>query len=274
MAGDGTISKDGAAVLAESPFHDAAKWKCVWTIKKYHNKPDGVTEDDVPDEVVKVDGNVLTTAAINGMMNALIGVALGFTTFANANAYLGVGDGAASYGGAAASPSTSAADTDLTSALEGSTKTITGAVNNGSGLVRLTITAHGYGSNGTYIPMYVTGVTGATQANGYWTGLIVDANTIDLQGSAFSSAYVSGGTSQRCNRLRKPMQATYPTGPTSGVLTFQSQFTGNDANWQWTEFGIFNAITSGATMLNHKAQSLGTKVAGATWTLQATITIA
>ena len=263
---------DSISIGASSVAKDAARWQCHWTIKKYNNKPDGVTEIDVPDEVVEFDGNVLTTVAINGMLNTLIGNALGFTTFSNANAWIGVGDGAASFGGGATVPTVAASDTDLTSVLSG-TKAVSNAVNGTGSVVRLTVTGHGFGSPSTYTPVYIASVGGTTEANGYYTAFIVDANTLELQGTTFVHAYTSGGTAQQGNRLRKAMQATYPTTPSSGSTQFQSQFTGNDANFVWDEFGIFNGNLGSSTMLNHKGQSLGTKASGATWTITATITI-
>ena len=71
---------------------------------------------------------------------------------------------------------------------------VTNAANNGSGLIRITAAAHGFTTGNS---VFISGVTGATQANGTWTVTIIDANTFDLQGSAFSSAYVSGGTATR-----------------------------------------------------------------------------
>ncbi len=69
-------------------------------------------------------------------------------------------------------------------------KAITGAVSNG-GLIRLTVTGHGYSTNNK---VDVTGVIGTTEANGVgWLVTSIDANTIDLQGSTFVHAYVSGG---------------------------------------------------------------------------------
>lgn len=69
-------------------------------------------------------------------------------------------------------------------------RTITGAANNGSGLVRITSNAHGFLDNDT---VTITGVTGTTEANGTWFVTGVTANTFDLVGSAFVNAYVSGG---------------------------------------------------------------------------------
>ena len=68
--------------------------------------------------------------------------------------------------------------------------TITNCVNNGSGLIRCTSAGHGYSTNEK---VYILNVTGTTEANGYWTITVIDANTFDLQGSAFVNAYVSGG---------------------------------------------------------------------------------
>lgn len=69
---------------------------------------------------------------------------------------------------------------------------VTGAANNGAGLIRITATAHGY-TTGDEINIY--GIVGTTEANASWTITVIDANTFDLQASTFANAYVSGGTS-------------------------------------------------------------------------------
>jgi hypothetical protein len=78
--------------------------------------------------------------------------------------------------------------------------TITGAANNGSGAIRLTLSAESAGT-----PPYagysilgqpaivVYGVTGTTEANGTWKFTVVDSTHIDLIGSTFTHTYVSGG---------------------------------------------------------------------------------
>lgn len=70
--------------------------------------------------------------------------------------------------------------------------TITGVANNGSGLVRLTVASTSTFSTGQ--KKIVAGVTGTTEANGRWTITVVDGAHIDLQGSTFTNAWVSGGT--------------------------------------------------------------------------------
>lgn len=71
---------------------------------------------------------------------------------------------------------------------------VTGAANNGSGLIRITATSHGYSTGNT---VHIGYVTGTTEANGVWTVTVIDANTFDLQGSTFANAWVSGGNCVR-----------------------------------------------------------------------------
>lgn len=73
------------------------------------------------------------------------------------------------------------------------------------------------------------------------------------------------------NKLRKAMDATYPTRATN-VLTFRSTFATGDANFAWQEWGTFNALSSG-TMLNRKVESLGTKLNTQSWQLTVTLTV-
>lgn len=69
---------------------------------------------------------------------------------------------------------------------------ITGAANNGSGLIRLTVASTS--TFATSQKKIVAGVLGTTEANGRWTITVVDGTHIDLQGSTFTNVYVSGGT--------------------------------------------------------------------------------
>lgn len=71
------------------------------------------------------------------------------------------------------------------------TVAVSNAVDNGSGLIRLTTTAHGL-STGNKV--YIKDIGGTTEANGLWTVTVVNATTLDLQGSTFTNAYTSGGT--------------------------------------------------------------------------------
>ena len=69
--------------------------------------------------------------------------------------------------------------------------TVSGVVNNGSGLIRITTsTAHGMVTGNK---VFISAVTGTTEANGLWTVTLVNSTQVDLQGSTFSNAYISGG---------------------------------------------------------------------------------
>jgi hypothetical protein len=68
---------------------------------------------------------------------------------------------------------------------------ISGAADNGSGLIRLTVASTSGWTTGD--SKTVSAVTGTTEANGTWIITVVDATHIDLQDSTFANAYVSGG---------------------------------------------------------------------------------
>ena len=104
------------------------------------------------------------------------------------------------------------------------------------------------------------GVTAFSNANAYIG--VGDSST------AFSAAHTDLQAST--NKLRKAMDATYPSGA-SNVIAFRSTFATGDANYAWNEWAIFNALSSG-TMLSRKVESLGTKTSSQTWQFTATLT--
>jgi len=69
--------------------------------------------------------------------------------------------------------------------------TITGAADNGAGLIRITSVAHGLSTN-NYAE--IVGVLGTVEANNEWKVTNIDADHFDLQASTFTNAYTSGGT--------------------------------------------------------------------------------
>ncbi|MDR3487095.1 MAG: hypothetical protein P4M05_19585 [Bradyrhizobium sp.] len=70
--------------------------------------------------------------------------------------------------------------------------TVTGAASGTGGVVRLAVNSTAQAD--TDDTAIVSGVTGTTEANGTWVITIIDATHIELQGSVFKNAYVSGGT--------------------------------------------------------------------------------
>lgn len=105
------------------------------------------------------------------------------------------------------------------------------------------------------------GVTAFNNANAYLG--VGDSST------AFAKAQTD--LQAASNKLRKAMDATYPT-RTGGVITAKSTFGTSDANFVWSEWAFFNASTAG-TMFCRKVAALGTKASGATWILTTTITV-
>lgn len=68
---------------------------------------------------------------------------------------------------------------------------VTGTANNGSGLIRLTLTNTTDLVTGNTLT--VAGVLGTTEANGTWVITVIDGTHVDLVGSAFVHAWTSGG---------------------------------------------------------------------------------
>lgn len=77
---------------------------------------------------------------------------------------------------------------------------------------------------------------------------------------------------QGANKLRKPMDAGFPI-VEPPVVTFRSTFPPADANFDWKEWGIFNAA-SGGVMLSRAVESNGTKQNNQTWVLEVAVTFA
>lgn len=73
------------------------------------------------------------------------------------------------------------------------------------------------------------------------------------------------------NKFRKAMEASYPQLSTN-VLTFRSVYSTAQANFDWKEFGIFNASSSG-TMLCRKVEDLGTKADTQSWQFTVDVTV-
>jgi hypothetical protein len=72
-------------------------------------------------------------------------------------------------------------------------KSVSAAANNGSGLIRLTVTAHGYETGDDV----VVDLPGILSSPGDYAVTVITANTFDLIGSTFAGAYSGGGTAAR-----------------------------------------------------------------------------
>lgn len=89
-----------------------------------------------------------------------------------------------------------------------------------------------------------------------------------------NTAFAVGQTDLQAgaNKLRKAMDATYPTDPTSGVWVWRASFTSAEANYAWAEMAVFNANAAGI-MLCRVVSAQGTKTSGQTWVLTYTMTV-
>lgn len=105
----------------------------------------------------------------------------------------------------------------------GASRTITGAANNGSGLIRITSTAHGWL---TGQQVFIAGVTGTTEANGTWTITKITADTFDLQGSTFANAYVANGTA---------LPGVFAAGDVDRLIRWKD----GAGNWTWLTITAF-----------------------------------
>lgn len=103
--------------------------------------------------------------------------------------------------------------------------TISNCANNGSGLIRVTTSAVHNIAQGNLV--YIAGVTGTTEANGFWTATYVNTTTIDLQGSTFTNTYVSGGQVSVPNNVGLKVD----TNATGTALNLQCNITGYIATY-------------------------------------------
>lgn len=196
-----------------SNSQDAIRWKAHATIIKYEpdsaraiardlgHEPTGPELRElerlgliVPDEILEVAGNLLTTAGLDRLTSLFIGA--GGQAFTNSRAAVGVGNS-----------STAATVSD-------------------------------------------TSLGGNSAGNSYW----------------------------QAPDVSNPTQS-------NGTISCSSTFGASDANFAWNEWGlgiataavtanaVFATATTSGILINHKVQSMGTKVDPAIWTLAASITI-
>jgi hypothetical protein len=91
--------------------------------------------------------------------------------------------------------------------------TVSGTANNGSGLIRITVSATAAIKSQQRVT--ITGVAGTTEANGNWEAIRISNTQFDLTGSTYTNAWVSGGT-VRQNIL--PLRLSGGSGTAENVL--------------------------------------------------------
>jgi hypothetical protein len=131
------------------------------------------------------------------------------------------------------------------------------------------------------ITALITGGAGQAMTNAQMMAGVGDTGTAPAVGNTDLTA-ATGAT----HRYIQGVDATYPT-VANGVITAWSTFASGNGNFAWLEWawgiatgtltpgtGSWSSIAAtSAVMLNHSNQNLGTKVSGAVWVLQGTITL-
>lgn len=238
---------------------DQVGYKTEWKITRYADQE--AFEAGLPSEVVGgdgtllpaetvVEGNLLLTEGITRIWNLVIGA--GGTVYSNANARIGVGDGAPT------ALAGTLAFTNGSTTVTGTGTSFTTALAAGDHIIgpdNLLYTVQSIGSNTalTLTANYAGGTVSGQTVNKLLRA--IDTQT-DLQAST--------------NKLYKGMDATFPQ--VSGKsLILQAQFGVGEANFAWNEFTADNG-SSPSENLNRKVAVSGSK-AGGVWTLQMTITL-
>jgi len=138
--------------------------------------------------------------------------------------------------------------------------------------------------------LVTTGLTRVTSLiiGGGGTAL-AHADAIVGVGTSSTTAVVGdtalGGDGNASTAYYQNADSSYPSA-SAGVITCNCTYQSSNANFAWNEWCWADAsgtLTAGFTLsgvgtspilLNHKVQSLGTKVSGSIWTLSATLTLA
>ncbi len=120
---------------------------------------------------------------------------------------------------------------------EQSTNVITAIADNGSGLIRVSATAHGL-STGNHV--FIEGVLSTTNANGAWTITNVDADNFDLNSSTFAAASGFGGTATKLTNLTATGHAPFTSSHIGSYWRLQN----SDGGWGYVEIKEFVSETS------------------------------
>lgn len=122
---------------------------------------------------------------------------------------------------------------------------VSGAANNGSGLVRLTVdTTANMATGQTWFVNSVGGVTGATNGSN-WVVTVIDGTHVDLQGSSFAGSYTSGGY------LRVPAMIK------NVDVTFDVDDAGNGQPNALTTYKFNSDASADTTTDNYRIENIG-----------------
>ena len=115
---------------------------------------------------------------------------------------------------------------------------------------------------------------------------LANASTLTGTGDTSTAATVGDtklGSDSSTHSYYQPADSTYPS-QSNGVITNQGTFASPNGNYAWAEWGwviattpvgssTFAATGTSPVLVNHKISALGTKVSGASWVFQTTVTL-
>lgn len=238
------------------------KYRTEWRVTRYPDQ--AAFEAGQPSEVFSADGAVLPAESVvegNILLREGIGelLDLGFglgspTAWNNANARIGIGDGA---------------PTALTGTL-GFTNGSTAVTGSGTAFTtELAVGDHLVGPNlQIYTVQTITSNTALVLTANY-DGTTQSGVTVNKILRAIDTQTDLQATT---NKVYKGMDAGFPQ-RTNQTVTLQSQFTGAEANFPWNEVTISNTASGSGKNLNRKVAYNGVKASGQVWTMQVSLTL-
>ncbi|MDE2098943.1 MAG: hypothetical protein KGL39_16945 [Patescibacteria group bacterium] len=126
---------------------------------------------------------------------------------------------------------------------------VTGAVDNGSGAIRLTVPGHNFQTGDK---PQVLNVGGVPNADGFWTITVIDSSHVDLQGSFFTGTYTSGGT---ITFLHANVVDLVESPYTGNPSVFAGAYTGGGMCLQYFAGGLFQTVAVGPSFANYKLRA-------------------
>jgi hypothetical protein len=238
------------------------KYRTQWKVTRYADQ--GAFERGEASPVIGGDGALLPAESViegNLLLDEGVGEVLDLlggtgspTAFNNANARIGVGDGAPT------ALTGTLGFTNGSTAVTGSGTAFTTELVVGDHLVGPDLQIYTVQSITSNTALVLTGNYAGTTASGQTVNKILRAikTQTDLQAST--------------NKVYKGMDAGFPQ-RSGQTQTWQAQFTGAEANFPWNEVTVANGASGAAKNLNRKVAYNGVKAPGQVWTMQVSLTL-
>lgn len=130
------------------------------------------------------------------------------------------------------------------------TLAVTNAVDNGSGLVRLTVPGGNFKTGDARVQVLAVG--GVPNADGFWTVTAISPTVVDLQGSFFTGTYTSGGTITFTNaNIVDLAQDVYTDAPS----VFAGAYTSGGTCLEYYAGMLAETIAIGQSFANYKLRA-------------------